>query len=190
MAAPHLFEPRLQRTNASGGIEQRSALPTFFEPDSKSFTFRSVGGQSDCQGYEILPGVGDQFGHARRPQGACRNARGEMIAESGDDRDARPKHVAGRHVSGIDAGIERQVRQPRPGHVIGLRFPVCENQAGARDTALFRLRAQVELGERVFLQQPENAAIDATQNFAPCVEDIRRDLKALVEGAEDDCILR
>ena len=67
--------------------------------------------------------------------------------------------------------------------------PIGENQLVAVNAARLRFLAEIELCQGIFLEQPKDTVFVVRHDFAPGVEHVRRDLKALIERAKDNGVI-
>ena len=112
------------------------------------------------------------------------------MATAGEQRQARPKRVAGRGMGVVGQGIEKQIGQGQPRQMPVERRVRGKDQAITCHAVTFRFRPQMRRPCAVAFHQPQHAAIDRFQDPHPQGEHVGREFVALVEIAEDEVLRR
>ena len=90
----------------------------------------------------------------------------------------------------VRQGIEKQIGASVPRQVVCDRHTARKHDTRGVETARRGLPAQVGLGFRIVLQQPEHAVGHPPEDSHPAIEHRRHDLVVVVEAAKDESILR
>src|SRR5262249_23973721 len=85
--------------------------------------------------------------------------------------------------------VEEEIRQAVARYVLGYLHPWRENETRRSDAAGARLTAEVACCGLARVEQPQYAALDLAQEAHPHIEELRRELVAVVETAEHEAIL-
>ena len=142
------------------------------------------------QRFVLVETASDEFGKPHSAEQARGYTADETLSHACEDRQSDPERVA-RCGMRIDGQIvEEKVGQPVPRQMPGYFRLWREHKTRRIDAAGVRFTAKIARCRLARLQQPQHAAFDLSKKPHPDVEELRRQLVAVVETTEHEAGLR
>ena len=105
-------------------------------------------------------------------------------------RQAHADRIAGDRAGVVRRGVEKQVGQRQPRHVVRRIDAAGEKDPRRIDAGGRGAQAQIDAGPDVVGDQPQHRAVDPPQDLHPGAEHLLGDLVVVGEAAEHETIVR
>ncbi len=185
-ALPHRHVCGFEMAREAFGVEQRGRIALGRELRLQLCELHRIERQLHRRRLVGRERVRDEFGELNREQQARGDTAREGVAGAGEHRKPRPQRIARRRVGVARERVEEEVGQTMARQVLVERPPRCKDETLRRHAARLGFVFEVAHGGGIVVEQPEHAAFSGFEQPHPDVEQLRRDLEAAVERAEDE----